>query len=186
MKELNGIYAILVSMPIWSIVLVFYLLTLFVVDAGREIFEGFSYNVSFAAKYADVGLLVAILIGATILKRIPGFDSFLGAEIFQIICVAISLLISLFMISSEVLMRQKHISRQIVDIYHNILIMPLFVFLFLTLVPVIYLHGSNVERLTTLFFLLLWVVLMICDIKAGRLEQREWLVKHGYGVILKN
>lgn len=184
-NNLRGGYVVLASLPIWATITIFYLLTLFVVDAGREIFEGFSYNVSFAAKYADVGLLVCIIIGATILKRGPVLAGWMSTVNFQIICGAIVMLICLAMICSEVVMFKNSVSRQLVDIYHNIIIMPLFVYLLLILIPVIYTQGTCTEKAATVIFLLLWVGLMIYDIKDGRLNQREWLVKKGYECILK-
>lgn len=187
MENYYGSYALLASLPIWQIVIIFYLLTLFVIDAGREKLEGFSFNVSHAARYGDVGLLIFVLIGATLLHELAPIqiiNSWWGTSDFQIFCGVASIAIG---IGNEVFVLWQHKWKfgQLVDEYHNIFIVPLFLYCLSTLAPIIWIYGGNMEIGATLFFLLLWLVLMIYDIKAGRLDQRPWLINHGYGCILK-
>jgi len=185
-NEYYGIYAVLVSLPIWATITIFYLLTLFVVDAGREHFEGFSYNVSHTARYGDIGLLVVIIIGATILQRNPELNKFLATKNFQSFCLLVFLIIIFIMLLLEGNMRVRNVTRQAVDKYHNVFILPLIIYLLIALIPVIYFHGTLVEKGVTEFFIVTWIALLCYDIKDGRLEQRSWLKKHGYLHILKN
>ncbi|MBU4216396.1 hypothetical protein L6270_01450 [Candidatus Parcubacteria bacterium] len=137
-----GVYAVLALLPIWATIVIFYLLTLFVVDAGRERFEGFSYNVSHAARYGDIGLLVIIIIGSTILQRCPELSGFIATNKFQFLCGFVSGVIAGGMFGAEVVMHSKGVERQIVDIYHNLFILPFFVGLLLALFRLLYFMGQ--------------------------------------------
>ena len=185
MENYLGLYYVLASWPIWETIFVFYLLTQFVVDAGRELFEGFSYNISHAARYGDVGLFIIIIIGVTILQRGLVFESFIATRNFQFTCAGIGILAGIIMFLIEFYMVLHSVSRQLVDIYHNIIILPLFVYLLVSLIPVIYFHGNLTDQSVTAVCFLFWFVLVLYDIKNKRLDQRSWLKENGYSIILK-
>lgn len=176
---------VLCQLPIWGLALLLYLLTGFVVDAGREVFEGFSYNVSHAARYGDIGLIVVILIAVTILKRVQILPSWLTSDTHHlylaIICLTIGVVIEVGVLASS-----NWQFGQAVDVYHNLAIVPLFLYLLAILLPVTYLYGNSNEKIVTILLLLLWLALVIYDARTGRLSQREWLEKQGYSNILKN
>lgn len=181
-----GIYAILASLPIWATILIFYLLTLFVVDAGREKFEGFSYNVSHTARYGDVGLLIIVIIGAEILKRGQNFTGFLAIKELQVVYLMLFVLFFVSMLRVEQIMCNKGVKRQIVDIYHNLFIAPFIACLLLANLPVIIYHGTTMEKWVTVICYFFWAALFRYDFKHKRLDQRSWLKAHGYTCILKN
>lgn len=177
-------YNVLSQLPLWGLALALYLLTGFVVDAGRETLEGFSYNVSHAARYGDIGLIVIVLIGATVIKRLDIPPSWLTSDMLHLavagICLAIGVVIEI-----SVMANSQWQLGQAVDVYHNLVIVPLFLYLLIILLPLICSNGTGCEKVATLFFLLLWLMLVIYDAKVNRLNQRDWLKAHGYGCILK-
>jgi hypothetical protein len=65
------------------------------------------------------------------------------------------------------------------DIYHHLFIAPLILYLAITLLPVILIHGTRVEKLCVLCFALLWTALVVFDVTHGRMNQRQWLQNHG-------
>ncbi|NTW22364.1 hypothetical protein HGA34_02335 [Candidatus Falkowbacteria bacterium] len=177
----NALY----QLPIWGLALLLYLLTGFVIDAGRETLEGFSYNVSHAARYGDIGLIVIILIAVTVLKRVHILPSWLTSDLLHLalafVCLGLGVIIEV-----GVLANSNWQLGQAVDIYHNLAIVPLFLYLLAILLPVTYLYGRSGEKTATILLLLLWLALVIYDASSGRLNQREWLEKNGYSDILKN
>ncbi len=177
----NALY----QLPIWGLALLLYLLTGFVVDAGRETLEGFSYNVSHAARYGDIGLIVVILIAVTVLKRVQILPSWLTSDLYHL-CLAFVCLAIGVIIEAGVLASSNWQLGQAVDVYHNLAIVPLFLYLLAILLPITYLYGNSNEKTATILLLLLWLALVIYDAGTGRLSQREWLEKQGYSGILKN
>jgi len=145
----------------------------------------FSYNVSHAARYGDVGLILVIVIAVTVLKKIQILPSWLTSDAYNWFC-ALSCLAIGVIIEVSILKSTGWQFGQVVDVYHNLAIVPLFLYLLAILLPITYLYGNFQERAFTIFFLLLWLVLVIYDIHADRLDQRTWLTKHGYDNILKN
>lgn len=67
--ELVGTYEILGNLPLWFLAPILCFLCIGILHVGREMFEGFAYNISRASQYGDGGLIVCILIGATVVKR---------------------------------------------------------------------------------------------------------------------
>ena len=181
MDKITGSIYVLSIMPIWAIVAIFYAVTMLPILVGRDILEGIPYNVSYSAVIGDAGLVISVLIAATILQRggadIPQRlqDGATHAMIF-FACVGLGMVICAFTLSSR--------SGQTMDIYHDIVVAPLFLYLAITLVPIIYFNGTKTEIAAVVVFVLIWAALVGFDIKYKRLDQRPWLQNHG--VTLKN
>jgi hypothetical protein len=175
MEKLTGSIYVLSVLPIWAIVAILFAVMMLSIFVGRDILEGFPYNVSYSAVIGDAGLIICILIAATILQRggvdIPQRlqDGETHAMIF-FSCVWLGMAICAFTLESR--------SGQAMDIYHDIIVAPLFLYLAITLVPIIYLNGTKVEIAAVVCFVLLWAALVSFDIKYERLNQRQWLQNH--------
>jgi hypothetical protein len=63
------------------------------------------------------------------------------------------------------------------DTYHNLFIVPLLIFLLATMLPVTFYYGTWFEVSSTVFFGVLWLVLMLFDWRTGRLDQPEWMCR---------
>jgi hypothetical protein len=68
MEEHMG-YLFLKRHEIWKSLTVLYFLSIGILPIGRTILEGFPYIVSLSSQYGDFWLIVAILIGATVIKK---------------------------------------------------------------------------------------------------------------------
>ena len=170
-----GSYYLLKELPIWTTALIFGLI-LVAVLVGRDFFEGLAYNVSYSSSIGDVGLLVIVLIGATILKEnraiIPEWLQKEWVHIFLfILCILIGIIISFLTLKSR--------SGQEMDIFHDVVIVPIFLYLLFTLMPLIYKNGTWIEKTATVLLFVLWTSLVVIDNKQGRINQREWLQNHG-------
>ena len=179
--KLVGSYYILMALPLWATaaILEAVLLMIFV---GRDIFEGLPYNIAYSSLIGDIGLMLAVLIGATILKRgevkmSEWMQSKTAHILVLLLSVLLGIIVSVLTLSSR--------AGQIMDIYHDVIIAPLFLYLAVTLLPVIFKKGKKAEITAVLCFVLLWASLVVFDIEHGRMYQREWLQNHGV-ILLKN
>ena len=175
---LVGSHYVLAALPIWATVAVLVLLTYVVLYAGREYFEGMPYNVATSAIYGDAGFVICILIAAGILQRRPVEHAWLESSSFHWGFAHLAVILGL--VAQWLVIRQFGGFGQYVDTYHNLFIVPLFVYLLVTILPVIYLYGTITEKTFPIFALVLWVVLYLYDVATGRLEQRDWLRRHGW------
>jgi len=173
---MTGIYAFLAWCPLWALALILYAMTDCAIHVLRDWREGLGYQVAYSAKIGDAGLIVVVLIAATILKRgnltLPGW---LMNETTQFWILFTGMVIGLAVSAATM----KSRSGQLADRYHDMVIAPFILFFAITLVPVIYLGGTMTEKISTACLILLWVVLVIYDIKTERMNQRRWLEMHG-------
>jgi hypothetical protein len=176
MNHFVGIHAFLYSTEIWATVLLLYMFTLGALHLGREYFEGVPYQVAHSAQFGDAALIGVVLIAATVLQRgsvtLPGW---LLSGLFHftvaLSAVCLGVLVSLGTLHAR--------SGHIMDIYHDIVIAPAFVYFAVTLLPVIWLCGNPNEIRATVCLILFWAVLVAYDIKCGRMNQLKWLRNHG-------
>lgn len=179
MVRLVGIHYLLAVAPIWATALVLWLATDGVIHLMRDKFEGLGYQVSYSAKFGDALLIIAVLIAATILQRggvyLPEWLRPWGMQAAVLgICVAIGLVVSFVTLDER--------SGQAADVYHDIVIGPTILFFAITLAPVVWYNGTPAEKFWVLCFALLWAALVVFDIKSERMNQRQWLVKHGFAI----
>ncbi len=171
----GGIY-VLSALPIWATAAIIFAITLTVIFIGREILEGIPYNIAYSAVIGDVGLTIGVLIGATILHRegvhIP---QWLQNIFIHLTILLGSVLFGIIICESTLDSR----SGQVMDIYHDVIIAPLLLYLAITLLPIIFINSTRVEIISTLCFILLWIALVVFDIRYGRINQRRWLQSHG-------
>ena len=173
--KLVGSHYVLATLPIWATaaILVFILLAVFI---GRDILEGLPYDIAYASLVGDFALMIVALISATILHR----NELKIGRWLQIPAVHVAILagsILLGILVSFVTLNLR--SGQLMDIYHDVIIGPLFLYLGITLLPVIFKNGTKKEIIASLCFILLWASLVGFDIRTDRMNQREWLQNHG-------
>jgi len=65
------------------------------------------------------------------------------------------------------------------DIYHHLFVAPLIFYLAITLLPVILINGTKIEKFCVVCLALVWVTLVVFDLKHERMNQRRWLQNHG-------
>lgn len=181
MENLVGSIYVLYVLPVWATAAILYATLALTILVGRNVFEGIPYQVSYSAMIGDIGLITCVLIAATILQRGGAYiPQLLQSGTCQIatllLCVALGLIACMLTLGSR--------SGQVMDIYHDVVVAPLFLYLAITLAPAIYTNGTKVEITAVICFVLLWLALVGFDIKYGRLHQYLWLKSHG--VTLKN
>jgi hypothetical protein len=169
---MNGSFEILKASPLWLMFAVLYVLCIAILHIGRWAFEGHAYNTSFASEYGDIALITIILIGATVLKGQSSVSGVLGFLVFQGTVAGMCLIAGLY---SNYFLNAK----EVMDIYHNMIVLPLLAYLLLTTVPVIFKYGTPLEKTAVVILIVIWALLGYYDIATGRLDQRTWLHNHG-------
>ena len=152
--------------------------SLMLIPFGRGIFEGFEYQVSRSAMPGDLFLVTVVLFAMDLLKRasfvLAIFDHHLWLQ-WTVLFIAF-----IFGVCFSVKTLDAR-DGQLMDVYHDIVIVPLFLSLAIFLLPVIFMNGKVIDIIFSLCLILLWLLLLMFDLDSGRLNQREWLREH-YGV----
>ena len=170
--QFSGSHYVLSGLPIWASALILYGVTTGVIYVARDFFEGLPYQVAYSAQIGDSALIGAVLIAATILQRGDPLPLWLSSGSFHLLAAIVSVS---FGITWWALDRPSHWG----DIYHHLFVAPLIFYLGVTLLPVILINGTKVEKLSVLCFALIWVTLVAFDLKHGRMNQRQWLQNRG-------
>ena len=66
-KMFYGSHYVLAILPIWATALLCYLIMAVPIQVLRNRYEGMPYQIAWSALFADVGLVVVVLIAATVL-----------------------------------------------------------------------------------------------------------------------
>jgi hypothetical protein len=174
-----GIYEVLASVPIWLIAIVAWLATDGVIHFMRDKLEGLAYQTSWSAKFGDAGLLTAILIAATILQRGNAYmPLWLHIGWLQVAILAVCVVLGFIVWRTTHDVRSAHAA----DAYHDLVIGPVILFLAITLLPVIWFNAQGYEALAVIIAIAVWAILGYIDVKEGRMNQRRWLVNHGFAI----
>jgi hypothetical protein len=150
---------------------------------GRERFEGFPYNICWSSQYGDRALIGCVLIGTTVLQRSLSVPVWSADGDNQCMLLVVSGSIAVIW-NTIVLAKSGFRLGTTMDTYHNFFIVPLFVFLLGTMLPVTFQFGSATEKIMTASFVLFWIAMVWCDLKTKRLNQPKWLIDNGFGNIL--
>lgn len=181
-NKLYGSHLVLTRLPVWATAAILFALTQIPILVGRDVMEGLPYNVAYSATIGDIGLAIIAFIAATVLQRwgfslrrgipLPGW---LQGKMIHKIILSVSVVVGI--IVCELTLSSR--SGQLMDVYHDVIIAPLFLYLAITLLPIIFMNGTKVEKRATVCLILLWVGLVGFDIKYDRLNQLRWLKNHG-------
>jgi hypothetical protein len=187
-----GSHAVLSTVPVWASALVLVFVTIIALLPARELLEGMSYNISMASQVGDLGLIGIILIGQTILQSMEAAHSqVLGHALycfwgFHVLVFGIAAVVALMLYQMRNRMgKLAHAMDfsfgyyQTVDKYHDIFIVPLFIYLCLTMSPFVYYFGNPIEKIAATVCCAIWFVCLAFDALTGRLHQRRWLHETG-------
>ena len=170
--HLVGSHYVLSGLPVWASSLILYGVTMGVIYVVRDIFEGLPYQVAYSAQFGDAMLVGAVLVAATILQRGEALPWWVSCGYFHVISAVISVCFGFAWWSID---RPTHWG----DTYHHLFVAPLILYLAITLLPLIVINGTRVEKLCVLCFALLWAALVVFDVTHERMNQRQWLQSHG-------
>ncbi len=177
--ELIGSHAALAAMPQWLIGLTLALLTWGVVFVGRDRLEGLGYNVSYASVIGDMTLIAIVVMASSMLQRGPvSLPAFWVGANYHLICIAVAYVAGMFSLAAP---GEPIGNKTAMDIYHGVVVLPLYVYLLLSVAPVIWVSGSKGwtgEIAGAVCLLCVWGWMFIVDAKEGRLNQPGWLEKH--------
>ncbi len=176
-QDLTGSHKFLKITSHW---LIFFLLDFFCIEIiaiGREFFEGLYYNVALSSQIGDRALIAYILIASDVLQKRQIRSSWMQSKIFHIICAMISIGVGITIEGRGVIQSGK--VGEIMDAYHGLVVMSLFLYFILTTTPVIFVYGTKAQKVAAFFLLLAWLGTFAIDLFTGRLPQREWLQQHG-------
>ena len=68
---------------------------------------------------------------------------------------------------------------KLMDVYHDVVIVPVVIYFAVTLLPVIYLSGTTLEQNFTSLVIVVWLACVFGDIKCDRMNQRRLLERLG-------
>lgn len=177
-SQLIGSHLVLSLLPIWVTLAILYVINAGILFEGRDFFEGLGYNIARSSVHGNVGLVVCMLIAADILQRQPIGPWWLESGAFHWLAAGIALYTG-FAVEIIVLANSKWKLGQWMDVYHNTFIVPVFTYLMLTLLPVTYYNGTQLEIIVSFWLVVFWSILGIHDAQTGRLNQRDWLAEQG-------
>lgn len=162
----------------WVVALVLYMFTIVIAWPLRKYFEGLAYNIAYSSKYGDIALIGCIFIAGLILHRYTVLPDWVTSLTFHFILGALAIGIGIG-VGINAIIHTTWPESQWVDLGHNFLVVPFYLYVLGTTLPVTYLQGTATEKTLTVGFLLTWALLVYIDIRTGRLDQRSWLKLHG-------
>jgi hypothetical protein len=172
---MHGIYWLLSTLPIWATFSIL-MSILLAIPVGRDVVEGLPYNVSYSSMVGDVSLVVGVIIATTVLQRGPIFTpAFVGPGYVHWVIFFTAAVVGMFVYLSTAEERDA----SLMDAYHDMIVVPMFITLAITLLPVVYLNGRAEEKWATAASIILWGWLVAFDIKFDRLNQWKWLTQNG-------
>jgi hypothetical protein len=180
-ENLHGSHYWMILFPYWFLAVVMIFFGWGVLFLFRNHFEGLAYDISFASVIGDTGLIGIVMIAAEIIKgqgAVPA--NWLRSLHFHFFCGVLAIALGIILLAK--VNREKGWLGEYADQYHNIVIVPMLAYLLLTLLPVVFIYGSDVEKAATVFFLILWFSLVFFDFKTKRLDQQDWLRVHGFSL----
>lgn len=176
MTELHGIYSVLTAYPILGVGAILITLSTVLILVGRDIFEGLPYNVAYASSVGDLAIVFGVLVGIQILQRgqvqMPYFLWHPSAQVgLGMSCFVLCLCMCIKTLRSR--------KGKGTDIYHDVIVAPLLLYLSLIVWPVVSSGGTRGERYAFNFAAALWAGLGVFDILCKRINQRPWLERLG-------
>lgn len=143
-----------------------YVLSVGIIFVGRRILEGRFYNVAFSSWVGDAFLIGIILITKGVLTR----DS---ASSYSLCWHAAAIVSSLLV---GILVNWIVPAKQWMDIYHNLVVIPLLFYLvvFVSSYTILF-HGSPMQKVVAAACFIMWFALAVYDWTSGRIDQRVWL-----------
>ena len=181
MPHLTGVYLLLANPYLtWVVAGFLYFATDVAVHIGRDRLEGLGYQVSYSAKIGDGALFISVLMIATMfydgrVMHIPDWLQlgWVHAGIF-VACSALGITVCLTTLGSR--------SGQVMDIYNDTIIAPALLYLAIALLPIVWYNAKWWEWIVVLVVATMYVWTIHYDITHDRMNQRQWLVSHGFAI----
>ena len=179
MEKYVGIYYILYALTSYGIFAILWFEIEGVIHTLRDTQERLGYWVSYSAKFGIPIVIASVLVAQSIIQRggahvLWPFNSWLAQTVILLACFAVGLCFSYKTYGKR--------SGEAADIYHDVFAGPVNMFLAFTLLPFVACNGRWYDDLFLACAVALWVVLLRVDIKGRRLNQRRWLVNHGFRI----
>jgi hypothetical protein len=181
LSKFVGVYRFMAEYPVWAVPTAMFSFALAPILVLRAVFEGLPYQVSYAALFGDPGLVIAFMIVATIFRenRVTRIPTRLQKGLVHLYvyggCLLFAALVSLSTMQSR--------SGQLGDLWHDFIVAPIFLYMGITMAPIIWYNGTKTEKRTIWSFVGLLVALCVLDLILRDLNQRWWLVNHGLQAI---
>jgi len=168
--ELHGSHWFLSLLhPYYYGYVLFFVLDYLLLLGGRRLFEGRAYNVARSADIGDIALTYFVTIGAGIIQQSNFHPAvWMESEIFYWMVALLSILIIIYFLKPK-------LARHTMDKFHAIVIAPIFFYFIVTVAPVLWCYGNEIQMLFGFLCLLTWVATVIFDTKNNRLDQRVWI-----------
>lgn len=171
--NLVGIYALFAEIPLLVTIAILFVMTEVVIYIGRDLLEGLGYQVAYSAKFGDAALLGAVFIAVRIVQRgdMPVLPDWMMNMSHQfaiwVTCIAVGGFVYTYTIDAR--------EGREMDAYHDFVVVPMFLFFTIMLLPVIYMAGTLAEQYSTIGLLLFYFATVAFDAMTGRMNQRKWM-----------
>ena len=151
---------------------------------GRSMLEGFPYNICFSTIIGDpVGLVTAVLVVVTVLQRDCGqirlprrlMEGLQRGSVHWVLA-----LLSLFVGVACHFATSTSRVVTLMDLYHDLWIIPLFSYLGFILFPIIIFNGKKKEKAIFAGCIFLWLMLAIFDGNNTLMHQYQWCQHNTY------
>jgi len=162
----------------WLLFLILWYLSVGVLWIGRRQFEGFGYNVAFSRQYGDIALSAAVAVAAVAYRGSPQLMHYGTSDAWW------HLFIGWIAVGVAIVLTIRSLRHaQVMDMYHNSIVVPIFIYLFGVIVfPATAFAGTPLVKFLVLGCVLVWAILFAIDYIQDRLDQRAWLERHGVWV----
>jgi hypothetical protein len=177
---MKGVYLVLAMAPLWITAMVLVIFCIGILYPGRKWFEGMAYNVAFSSNYGDMALIGVPLIGIWILQTGGNVPMFANSSCYQSACAIIAVAVGIAChLACTADLKKKGRTVMVMDSYHNLVVIPLLVYLILFInIPIMIASGSFFQWLSEAVLVFIWTLLVFVDFKMDRLDQQMWLWKN--------
>lgn len=167
---MHGSFALLVTSPIWLLFVGLELVCFGGMLAIRKATEGLAYNPAYSSFIGIQFFLIAIVLEAAYNLRHSAPSGTIASGTFQWIVGSVAILYALW---------RLFVYDNPADKYHQLVVMPLLIWLLGTTVPFLWTHGET-DQIIVISLLGAFTCLVAIDVMTGRSKPRVWMIKHGY------
>ena len=178
MQNLSGSYYLLTLYPVFQTVTVLGLISIGAMFYIRDFCEGLAYNTSRCALWGGSAMLGVIYMGISILNNTLFIPAFLLSTTFHLLAGLISIVIAIANVRT-LLAKNPRAMGTVMDTYHNLILLPGYTYLMLTLLPLIIFCGNGWHHILLLFAIIIYVGTLKRDMRTGRLNQPQYLLWRG-------